>query len=442
MNEHNPDDPVNPIFVTGVWRSGTSLLASLLNKHSEIALMYECAVLDFPRLLEAKRFKGEWLSRQEFFNRALSRHGLIYAGSLRGLEQVASPEDLYKAYATAKSASHWGEKAPAYARRLRMLADRFPRSAIILIWRDAEQIMRSVREAGNAAPFFRRHGKLSRVLGCHERMLADAAALERAGHRLLQVDYDGLVDDPEGTMREISRFLGVSFEPRTTSLEGADFTTMFESPIHRHLRAGVIVRQTQQTHQAPLPAKLSAKLARFRHRALRLRGMATAGAGEPSAGELLLLRISAGFWGAFDGVVRLLFEFLPLPWLQSYRSLKAAFAASGAAPRRAGHLPTILAAYGVLALNVSLKFIEPNLVFLPLSLLPCAALTVVIDRRWGIFAAGVSAIAVPIVEWMADSDYASPVVLLWNAAMRFATLVLFIFILDAVRANSVRNQTA
>jgi len=31
----------NPVFVVGVFRSGTSLLYSLLNQHPEIGLMYE-----------------------------------------------------------------------------------------------------------------------------------------------------------------------------------------------------------------------------------------------------------------------------------------------------------------------------------------------------------------------------------------------------------------
>jgi hypothetical protein len=38
----------NPVFVVGVFRSGTSLLYDLLNQHPQAALMYECNVWDFP----------------------------------------------------------------------------------------------------------------------------------------------------------------------------------------------------------------------------------------------------------------------------------------------------------------------------------------------------------------------------------------------------------
>jgi hypothetical protein len=38
----------NPVFVVGVFRSGTSLLYALLNQHPRVALMYECDVWNFP----------------------------------------------------------------------------------------------------------------------------------------------------------------------------------------------------------------------------------------------------------------------------------------------------------------------------------------------------------------------------------------------------------
>ena len=82
----------------GVFRSGTSLLYSLLNRHPRISLMYECNVWDFPSFCQWRRFDGDWLARQEFFNQALSRHRLIWGGGLNGLENVRTPEELYRVY--------------------------------------------------------------------------------------------------------------------------------------------------------------------------------------------------------------------------------------------------------------------------------------------------------------------------------------------------------
>ena len=115
---------MNPVFVVGVFRSGTSLLYSLLNQHPQMAFMYECDALNFPELLSGPRFRGNWLERQEFYNQALSRHRLIYGNSLRGLEKIRTPEDLYKVYGQGKDAILWGEKSPFYCSHLDRIAKR------------------------------------------------------------------------------------------------------------------------------------------------------------------------------------------------------------------------------------------------------------------------------------------------------------------------------
>src|SRR5215472_5040520 len=102
----------NPVFVVGTVRSGTSLLYTLLNQHPRIGLMFELDVWDFPQLLQGLRFRGNWLERQEFYNNALSRHRLILAQSLRGLEKARSQEELYRIFSEGKGAKFWGEKSP------------------------------------------------------------------------------------------------------------------------------------------------------------------------------------------------------------------------------------------------------------------------------------------------------------------------------------------
>ena len=52
--------------MVGIFRSGTSLLYSLLNQHPQMALMYECNVWDFPELLSPLRFQMAGLSVRNF----------------------------------------------------------------------------------------------------------------------------------------------------------------------------------------------------------------------------------------------------------------------------------------------------------------------------------------------------------------------------------------
>src|SRR5271166_1340295 len=67
---------VPPIFVVGVWRSGTTLLYSLLNQHPDLRLFYES---DLPVLWPMFRLpwsRKTWLEKWEYWNAGLSRHDL------------------------------------------------------------------------------------------------------------------------------------------------------------------------------------------------------------------------------------------------------------------------------------------------------------------------------------------------------------------------------
>src|ERR1700685_110141 len=65
-----------PLFVVGMWRSGTSLLFALLNKHPQVALMYEGDLSILRPLFWTRRPEGKWLDRWEFWNLAPQRHNL------------------------------------------------------------------------------------------------------------------------------------------------------------------------------------------------------------------------------------------------------------------------------------------------------------------------------------------------------------------------------
>src|SRR6267378_6772080 len=63
-----------PLFVVGMWRSGTSLFYALLNQHPQIALLYEGDLPLLWPLFLGRRAKMDWPERWEFWNSALTRH--------------------------------------------------------------------------------------------------------------------------------------------------------------------------------------------------------------------------------------------------------------------------------------------------------------------------------------------------------------------------------
>ena len=166
------------------------------------------------------RFRGDWLRRQEFFNQALSRHRLVFAGRLQGLEDVKSLDDLYRTFAAGRGASVWGEKSPLYAVRLRDLARKYPGASFILIWRDpvkstAASFKRAVPRRSSAAG-----GMLARVVAYHESMIRDVYRLKRQGVNFCEVEYNDLVENTGTACRILCDFLKLEFDPRMTSLQG------------------------------------------------------------------------------------------------------------------------------------------------------------------------------------------------------------------------------
>ncbi|HZL44044.1 MAG TPA: sulfotransferase, partial [Verrucomicrobiae bacterium] len=250
-----------PVFVVGFFRSGTSLLYSLLNQHPRIGLMYECDVWDFPDACADLRFEQNWLARQEFYNRALSRHRLIFGGSLRGLEQVRTVDDLYRTFSASKGAELWGEKSPQYCVRLRRLARRYPGATFLLLWRNPVDIFRSVAWAAQKDRYFARPGMFTRFVYYQEQMILQAAWLSRAGHRVCHVQYDALVDHTESVCSDICAFLGIDFDKQMLDLTRADFSAVYQGRHHEHLRRATI--QRQEYPEEVLPPVLMDKLARF-----------------------------------------------------------------------------------------------------------------------------------------------------------------------------------
>jgi hypothetical protein len=442
----------NPVFVVGIFRSGTSLLYALLNQHSQVALMYECSAWDFPEPFSPMRFQRDWLERQEFYNQALSRHRLIFGGSLRGLEKVNTPEELYRVFGEAKGAKLWGEKSPHYSARLRRLARCHPGGSIILLWRNPEEIYRSVVDAGHTSRFFRRRGMLNRFIFCQEQMIRQAAELAGAGIRVHHVSYPELVEKTEEVCRGICRFLEIEFDPQMLSLTNADFSAIYRAPHHDHLRRGIIERRhLSGNSENGIDPRVIQKLQRFGTRWNRLQSQWLKGRNhsatvpEPSYAERFYHQMAGFFWCALGDIKRLAFEFLPLPWLRTYRQAKKWFLdmrvelPADRLPLRqqfAAHKITLLTSGAILAgVAVADFFTGPHVSLLPFYLIPCAIPTLILNRRWGTLAAMMTTVTWAGLQTL-DSpsmNFAHCGLFLWDTAMRFIVLQTVVLLLDRIR---------
>ena len=443
----------NPVFIVGVFRSGTSLLCSLLNQNPGIALMYECDVWNFPRPLLEARFQRDWAERIEFYNQALSRHRLVSEYDFSPLKKIRAPSDLYHAFGALKGAAVAGEKSPFYCDRLRQLHTHYPQASFILVWRNPTEIYRSVLKAGQTSRFFGRPGMLSRMIYHQEQSIRQAAQIEAKGARVFRVDYADIVEHTEQVCRDISAFLGVPFDVRMMELNKADLSTIYQAPHHAYLRRGIIERQKyDQELVSPAVAK---KLERYRCRWEKLQ----AGWLKPSAGpdqrgpgplEFIYHNLAGRLLTYYDATVRAGFEFLPLNWLRIYRLLKNWLVSppSGSVDEKTSlirdfkrHWLTILTATAMFGAIVYIHLhANPHLMFLTFYALPCVLLALVVNTRWATLFVLAASVVPPMVQYEGDTDYRSAFVFGWNLFSRFILLEIMALTVGRIRMEFVRTE--
>ena len=436
----------NPVFVIGIFRSGTSLLCSILNQNPQVALMYECDVWNFPRPLLNIRFKRNWAERIEFFNQALSRHRLIKPKETRKLDKIRTPLDLYRAFGEKKSASLSGEKSPFYCDRLAQLHQQYPSAFFIFVWRNPVEIYRSVLKAGQTSRFFGKPGMLSRMIYQQEQAIVQAARIEAKGARIFRLDYACLVDQTEKVCSEITAFLGVPYDARMLQLNQADLSAIYKAPHHAYLRRGVIERQKYA--EELVSPRIAQKLERYRHRweiqqAKWLNPPARPNQPVPGSVEFFYHHCMGRALSIYDSLVRAGFEFLPLAWLRIYRMFKAWVVnpPSGAVDEKTSllkdcqrHWLTILVATALLGLIAFIHLhSNPHLLFLLFYAIPCGLLALVVNLRWATLFVLVCSFLSPMIQYEGDVDYQNTGVFVWNFFSRFILLEILILTIGRIR---------
>jgi sulfotransferase family protein len=323
--EKAQDTFTGPLFVVGMWRSGTSLLYALLNQHPQIALMYEGDLpLMWPLFLGGK-VKSDWLDRWEFWNSALSRHQLQrgkFPAEVAGLS--AATEMAYQQYA---GDAIWGCKSPSYHDAMEQLARDFPTARFIVIYRNPADICRSIVRAARKASWFSRSGMTLRALLGYAEMKKGADSLAGTG-RVHPLQYEELVREPESVLRGICEFLQIPFDERMVSLENAERSAIYEAEHHAMVK-GKQIRPTGPREEVLSPS-LKRKIERYTHLWFEkyagvwpmYREPESATAGNPGGLERLSDFLLYRSYRLFDQAVLLIYCFAPLSWPRAYREMK------------------------------------------------------------------------------------------------------------------------
>jgi hypothetical protein len=327
----NPAPPApGPLFVVSLWRSGSSLLYALLNKHPQVALMFEADLGLLQALFLKPKGWQDWPRRWEFWNRALTRHRLraedIPAG-ITGFREAFT--QVCQLYARQKDAVIWGDKSPNYYDRMDQLAEMFPGARFIIVWRDPADTISSMVRAGElgSAYFARRGSALRGLLGLPV-LKQQCNKLLSQGKPVLQLHYEDLIREPAVVMRQVCGFLQIPYDDAMCDLKGADRSAIFDGGLKHHALV-----KGEQIVSSPRPRAIDLALQR-KIAAYRARWQSH-GEG-PRLLERIVDQAKYRALRAYDRLTAVGFCFLPLFLLIKYRAWKYGSSASGDELRRAG----------------------------------------------------------------------------------------------------------
>lgn len=329
--EHGHVQPIHvpPIFVVGIWRSGTTLLYSLLNAHPDIRLFYES---DLPVLWPMFRLPWErksWVDKWEYWNAGVSRHDLDPSRLNSSVASLAEAFELAgREYAAQQGKKRWGCKSPSYYDRMDYLAREFPDAKFVVIWRDPEEICRSIIKARTTALFFARPGMNHKAVLAAKVLKKQVEKLLAMGIPVHQLHFRDLVGDTTKTMRGICEFLEVPFDPVVTDLSRSDRSAVFEGAHHTLAKGSQIVAKKERKES--LPPELAGKIERYKalwkaefgDSWMLTRRFPETGASKPGIWAQFTDRLKFAVLRAWDIAPRMVFSVLPVRAWQTYRSLK------------------------------------------------------------------------------------------------------------------------
>lgn len=215
-----------PIFIGGMFKSGTTLLRAMLGQHSAIASG-----------LETYWFDWDWSGRDGArLRQTLARLADYFDMSADAVLTLAKSEDTPEAFldalmtelASRQGKQRWAEKTPGNIAHIDRIWKAWPDAQVVHIIRDPRDIFASLVEAKkwDTAPEFA--DRWAATIGRGERLLA---ALRPGAQSYLAIRYEDLIGAPDATMRRVTDFLREPWEPQVASFSGRqeDFDKVLEA---------------------------------------------------------------------------------------------------------------------------------------------------------------------------------------------------------------------
>jgi hypothetical protein len=214
-----------PVFVAGPDRSGTTLMFALLASHPDLSMVRRTNMWRYFHDRYGDLADARNLDRCLADMTAYRRMRHLSPDEPRIRQEFARGEPSYGRLFSLFHAHHaeragkrrWGDKSLHTEHYADSLFREFPAARVVHMVRDPRDRYASVR---------RRHGRdVARVGAATGRWLSSTRAGQRNRDwyptRYMLVRYEDLVGDPAGTMQRVCAFLGIEYDPRMLTMDGA-----------------------------------------------------------------------------------------------------------------------------------------------------------------------------------------------------------------------------
>jgi hypothetical protein len=220
--------PTSPVFVVGVPRSGTTLLAAMLGSHPRLDSGPETFLLAHLRGQERQVLDPrDWpRAATEFVCSLQLRDQPVHLLYGRSREQVAEAlasrpptipslfESLTAEHAAANGKARWVEKTPRHLAHVATIRREWPDAPIVRMVRDPRDTALSL----SRVPF----GSPSVVVDLCQVVTLDRASARffRSDARSITIRLEDLVADPERELRRVCQLIGEDYDPQMVERRG------------------------------------------------------------------------------------------------------------------------------------------------------------------------------------------------------------------------------
>lgn len=194
--------PSTPIFIVGMHRSGTTLLERMLSGHSDIGDAGETAAFDAAMHWATDHFASGGQPDLESVKRG------------RGADYQAVAERYAESARWLSRGKPWfTEKLPMNFWNVGFIAKALPQARVINLVRDPVATCFSNLRTffAGVARYSYRQDELAAFYLQYRRVMAHWSQVLPG--TVLNVDYQRLVDDPDGTIRKVAEFCGFDYQP-------------------------------------------------------------------------------------------------------------------------------------------------------------------------------------------------------------------------------------